>query len=101
MYCSLDDTFNVQNLTRFINAEQENLCLEEELVAKHMRDYLKYSGKDVNEKLEFTATDVSTCYFMYIIQILNLTTPTATMTPNLNNLYLFIVFSNEMAFNTA
>lgn len=86
MYCSLDDTFNVQNLTQFINAEQENLCLEEECIAKHMKDYLKYSGRDVNEKLQFTATDVSKCYFMYIIQRLNLITPTAKMTPNFNNL---------------
>lgn len=86
MYCSLDDTFNVQNLTRFINAEQENLCLEEELIGKHMRNYLKRSGRDGHDKLEFTATDVSKCYFMYIIQILNLITPTATITPNFNNL---------------
>ncbi|CAH1709910.1 1-phosphatidylinositol 4,5-bisphosphate phosphodiesterase gamma-1 isoform X2 [Aphis gossypii] len=57
MYCSADDTFNVQNLTRFLNAEQESLCLEEELVAKHMKEYFKYCGKDSNDKLQFTATD--------------------------------------------
>jgi len=84
MYCSADDTFNVQNLTRFLNAEQESLCLEEELVAKHMKEYFKYCGKDSNDKLQFTATDVS--YFKYIIQILNLITPIVKNTPNFNNL---------------
>lgn len=53
---------NVQELTRFLNAEQESLCLEEELVAKHMKEYFMYIGKDLNEKLEFTATEVSISY---------------------------------------
>lgn len=59
MYCSADDTFNVPNLTRFLNAEQESLCLEEELVAKHMTEYFKCCERDLNDKLQFTATDVS------------------------------------------
>jgi len=86
MYCSDDDTFNVQNLTRFLNAEQESLCLEEELVAKHMKEYFKFCGKDLNGELLFTATDVSISYFIYIIQILHLIIPTAKMTLNFNNL---------------
>lgn len=65
MYCSADDdTFSIQNLTRFLNVEQESFCLEEELVAKHMKEYFKYCGKDLNGTLQFTATDVSISYFI-------------------------------------
>jgi len=85
MYCSLDETFNVQNLTRFLNAEQESLCLEEEVVAKHMKEYFQYCGKD-SKKLQFTPIEVSTSYLIYTIQILNLITPITKITPNLNNL---------------
>lgn len=94
MYCSQKKTFNVYNLTKFLNAEQESLCLEEEVVAKHMKEYFKYCGKDSNDKLLFTQTEVSTSYFMYAIQMLNLKTPIAKITPNLNNLYLSILFFN-------
>lgn len=59
MYCSAVDALNVPNLTTFLNAEQENLCLEEELVAKHMKEYFIYCGKDQSDKLQFTAPDVS------------------------------------------
>jgi hypothetical protein len=65
MYCSDDnDTFSVQDLTRFLNVEQESFCLEEELVAKHMKEYFKYCEKDLSDPLQFTATEVSISYFM-------------------------------------
>ncbi|XP_025416925.1 1-phosphatidylinositol 4,5-bisphosphate phosphodiesterase gamma-1 isoform X2 [Sipha flava] len=58
MYCSDDnDTFSVQDLTRFLNVEQESFCLEEELVAKHMKEYFKYCEKDLSDPLQFTATE--------------------------------------------
>lgn len=94
MYCSVDDTFNVSNLTRFLNAEQESLCLEEDLVAKHMTEYLEYCEKSLNDKLQFTAIDVSKHYFIYVIQILNLIKPTVNITPYFNNLKLSILFFN-------
>lgn len=59
MYCSADDTFNVQHITRFLNAEQENFCLEDETVGKHIREYFKNCGKDLNDTVYFTAPDVS------------------------------------------
>lgn len=59
-----DSTFNAKKLTNFLNKEQESLCLEVELVAKHMKEYIKFCGKDVNDKLQFTPVDVSVDYFM-------------------------------------
>lgn len=81
-----DSTFNAKNLTKFLNKEQESFCLEVELVAKHMKDYIKFCGKDLNDKLQFTPAEVSISYFMYIDQILNLITPKIKTTPNLINL---------------
>lgn len=51
-----------------------------------MKEYLKYCEKDSNEKLQFTLIDVSRNYFIYIIQILNLITPSVKIIPNFSNL---------------
>lgn len=58
---------NVENLTKFLNSEQESLCLEEEVVATHMREYLIYCGKDRNINQQFTETDVSRTYKLFYI----------------------------------
>lgn len=59
MYCAANDTFNVPNLTRFLNAEQESLCLEEEIVCQHMTTYFEECGKDLTHELHLTSMEVS------------------------------------------
>lgn len=54
-----NEVFNVETLTKFLNNVQETLSVEEELVAEHMKEYLKYCGKEPNVNLEFKETDVS------------------------------------------
>lgn len=86
------EVLSVENLTRFLNSEQESLCLDEEVVAKHMKEYLMYCGKDTNINQQFTETDVSKSYLIYIIQICSLIIPIPKITTYLNILYLSILF---------
>lgn len=59
-----DSTFNVEKLTRFLNKEQETFCLKIELVTKHMKEYIKCCGKNLQDGLQFTPKEVSIGYFI-------------------------------------